>query len=454
MKMKPEEYKYKVLFSPLGRSDPVCGNYDGSFIHILRYKKPQRAYLYMTKEIFDYAEHDKKIYGNDRYRIFAHRVCPDCEIIDLSPADKATAPHILGAFYSSFETILSTIHTENPDALIYVNISSGTLAMKSALQLLCVVASNLPLYAIQVPSPEKKNFKPVSLDYDIEDEWHNLIDNDESLNPQNRCVMSMNTHDEIELFARMNARKLIQNYDYNAAYDVLLSAQTEDPAATNLLLAAKARLALKQKEAAEYAQKAGYPLLPIKTGGVCKIFEYILYLQIKVKRGEITEFARGVSPVLTSLFICYLKSIHKIDIVNFCKVSKDNMRKLDEQRLRDAGFWSIYDEYYNHKFHNQFLSFGTMIPLLQYLCEKNNRQSDLAAINKLRSFEENVRNKVSHQIIGITEDTLKEDYHYSSKDILDLLHKFFCKTFKTYQSAAEWDSYEKMNVELIKRLKI
>lgn len=60
MKMKPEEYKYKVLFSPLGRSDPVCGNYDGSFIHILRYKKPQRAYLYMTKEIFDYAEHDKK----------------------------------------------------------------------------------------------------------------------------------------------------------------------------------------------------------------------------------------------------------------------------------------------------------------------------------------------------------------------------------------------------------
>jgi hypothetical protein len=95
-----------------------------------------------------------------------------------------------------------------------------------------------------------------------------------------------------------------------------------------------------------------------------------------------------------------------------------------------------------------------MIPLLQYLCKKNNPQSDWEAINKLRSFEENVRDKVSHQIIGITEDTLKEDYHYSSKDILDLLCEFFCKTFKTYQSAAEWDSYEKMNDELIKLLKI
>jgi len=456
MKINPEEYKQKVLFSPLGRSDPARGNYDGGFIHILRYKKPQKAYIYMTKEIFDYAEHDDEIYENDRYRIFANRVCPDCQIIDVSPEDKVTDPHIFGAFYSSFETILSTIHDKNPDALIYVNISSGTPAMKSALQLLCVVASNLPLYAIQVPSPEGKgsDSKPVSLDYDIENEWNNLIDNDNSLNPQNRCIMSKDTHDEIELFARINARKLIQNYDYNAACDVLIIVQPEDPAATILLLAAKVRLALKQKEAAEYAKKAGYPLLPIKTGGVCEIFEYILYLQIKVERGEITEFARGVSPVLTNLFISYLKNIYSIDINNSCTISKDNIRKLTEQKLKDTGFWNIYDQYYDHKFQSQFLSFGTMIPLLQELCTKNNRQSDLAAINKLRNFEKDVRNKVSHQIIGITEDQLKEDYNYSSKDILDLLREFFCKTFKTYQSAAEWDSYEKMNDELIKRLKI
>jgi CRISPR type III-A/MTUBE-associated protein Csm6 len=294
----------------------------------------------MTKEIFNYAEHDNEIYENDRYRIFANRVCPDCEIIDVSPEDKVTDPQIFGGFYSSFETILNTIHTKNPDALIYINISSGTPAMKSALKLLCTIASNLPLCALQISSPEEKwdDSKPVGLDYDIENEWHNLIDNDESLNPQNRCRSLKDIHDEIKLFTRFNAEKLIQNYDYNAAYDVLLSVQSANSAAIALLLAAKARFALKQKEAAEYAQKAGYPLFPIQTGGVCKIFEYILYLQIKVKRGEITEFARGVSPVLTSLFICHLKNIYNIDIVNSCTIPIGNTRKLDEQKLKDAVF--------------------------------------------------------------------------------------------------------------------
>ena len=68
--------KKYVLFSPIGRTDPVRGNADGPFLHILRHYKPVKAVLYLTKETYETHRKD------NRYCEMARLVSPDtnCEI--------------------------------------------------------------------------------------------------------------------------------------------------------------------------------------------------------------------------------------------------------------------------------------------------------------------------------------------------------------------------------------
>lgn len=46
--------KQKILFSPLGGTDPISNFRDGSMLHICRIYKPDIVILYMSKEMYDY----------------------------------------------------------------------------------------------------------------------------------------------------------------------------------------------------------------------------------------------------------------------------------------------------------------------------------------------------------------------------------------------------------------
>ena len=41
----------KILFSPLGDTDPVRGCYDGAMLHILRHYKAVRVVLFYTQDM-------------------------------------------------------------------------------------------------------------------------------------------------------------------------------------------------------------------------------------------------------------------------------------------------------------------------------------------------------------------------------------------------------------------
>ena len=42
----------RILFSPLGKTDPISNMRDGSMLHICRIYKPNIVYLYMSSEIW------------------------------------------------------------------------------------------------------------------------------------------------------------------------------------------------------------------------------------------------------------------------------------------------------------------------------------------------------------------------------------------------------------------
>jgi CRISPR type III-A/MTUBE-associated protein Csm6 len=450
-----------VLFSPIGRSDPIRGNYDGPFLHILRHFNVTRAYLFLTSEICGYADHDKTLPGNhgkDRYTILAEKLRPDCQI-EMIPQDDIKDPSQFDIFYPIFEKALSRICEKNPDATLLVNISSGTGQMQSSLEFLCATLK-LPLKPVQVRSPAEKgnDSKSVGLVFDVESEWAALKDNIQDPKIKNRCNIVSTPH-EIALFSRLAAKNLVANYNYRGALDIFEKINgVADQKLIDLLNAAMLRISLKADESISIAESSGFnDIFPIKENPARDIFELILNLQIKSKRGEILDFARGVSPVLAELFINYLNEVYQINIIDYCipiqRKNKDSYYLLIDKKLQASPeIWASYNKTFVDGFRNNPLSFTNILPMVEYCCDKAGNCDDITKAKKLHDFEEIVRNKAAHQIIGIDEKTLINEYGYSSEEILEFLRYFFAVTFCKYATNMDWHSYGRLNEKIFKLL--
>ena len=56
----------KILFSPVGGTDPISNYHDGALLHICRFYKPDTVYLYLSGEIVEY--HNKDNNGKSKYQ--------------------------------------------------------------------------------------------------------------------------------------------------------------------------------------------------------------------------------------------------------------------------------------------------------------------------------------------------------------------------------------------------
>lgn len=123
----------KVLFSPVGSTDPISGEYDGALLHIIRKYRPRKVYLYLLKEICEFEDKDSRYsYCLDRLR---EHLGYDFET-EWIRRENLTEVQLFDYFFTEFRDILMRICDENGDAKILLNVSSGTPAIKSALQFL------------------------------------------------------------------------------------------------------------------------------------------------------------------------------------------------------------------------------------------------------------------------------------------------------------------------------
>ena len=67
----------RILFSPLGDTDPVRGCYDGAMLHILRHYQPERIVLFYTQDMAE------KEHRDHRYTRAIHRTASDCVIEEI-----------------------------------------------------------------------------------------------------------------------------------------------------------------------------------------------------------------------------------------------------------------------------------------------------------------------------------------------------------------------------------
>lgn len=442
----------KVLFSPIGMTDPVSQRNlnEGSLLNICRFYEPDKIYLYMSKEVMEFHEKD------DRYIKCLERVYKylgkdfEYEIIDRSELKEV---QIFDFFYKEYRDILYRIHEENPGAEILLNVSSGTPAMKSALFVLCALF-NFPMTPVQVSTPEKKSNS--ESEENPLDDFLGLID-EIMTEPEvygDRTEIAIKENLNFEL-SKDIIKNHLKKYNYSAAFEVAqMTREFLSDKSYHLIAAAFYRINL-NRDGVEKNLKVVSDKLDYYETAQLKLVEYVLYLSVNVKRNMILEFIRGISPVLDSLFKKAFEVETRIDLDNYLtdkdgKVTWNRKKLLSDdtgKKILDA----LNSSYNGFNFINTASS-DNFLKLMESEEFEISERNITKRAEELRDIEIEGRNKAAHQIVSIDDDFLKRETGYTSYEILNKITAFV-EDIKLGVKKEHWDSYEIMNEKIIESLK-
>lgn len=433
-----------ILFSPVGGTDPISSTNcrDGSLLHICRVYQPDVVYLYMSGEILKNQEQDDRYrYCLDRLAAMTHhpmeyRLIERGNLFEVQDFD---------FFYQDFRMLMEEIkgEMETSDTLLF-NISSGTPAMKSGLLVLATLGE-FPCKTVQVMTPARKMNEHIHEDYDVETLWELNEDNQPDF--ENRCrevhcpTLSLMQQEEM-------IKKHLQAYHYAAALEVAKS--LPDGATKNyieLLEMAQARNLLDYKRAEQIAFKYGMDCFPMKSGNEKKYFEYAMNLEIKLRRKEYVDFIRGITPLVVDLLELILKADTGIRINDYVSVNGKGIRKWDRGKLAGTNVLAALQKQFPDFKYGDIYS----IHLKAVIDELSAHAEVKKLVGDLRSVEENIRNIAAHEIISVTEDTIRRKTGFSSKAIMNQLKMAIC--YGGIKVKAEyWDSYDDMNEMIIQKI--
>jgi len=268
-----------VLFSPVGTTDPIRGMYDGPMLHIVRHYKPDKIYLYFTKEMSKKREE------------IQNALAPfDIEIKEI--VTDIDNPHDFDIFAKTFDELLIEIQKENLTGKILINISSGTPQIKSAL-CLEVVSSHLKLKPIQVLTPSEKSNVDIAYGGDIEENLDDLMEKGNYLSP-NRCI-----EPDILSFKRTAVKRdlisLISHFEYRAALEKF---NENDYLFDDKVAGLIEYAMLRQNDNENYRKsKWNKEFYYTKDARAAKACDYYCILDNKSKTGELSYFVLLLKPL-------------------------------------------------------------------------------------------------------------------------------------------------------------
>lgn len=206
----------KVLFSPIGNTDPWRNNRDGSMLNIVRTYLPDVVELFFTESIW---EGNSKIPGQKLYdwEKIIKSVSPHAEV--RIKIDKIDNPHDFDAFKDIFHMYLNDLDREFPEHQILLNVTSGTPQMEATL---CLEYVTYPKNkeCIQVSTPVQssnvgtKHANPEYQEVDL------TIVNEEEEKCESRCK-EINIISFRNTMLRLQLKELIHHYDYEGALALL-----------------------------------------------------------------------------------------------------------------------------------------------------------------------------------------------------------------------------------------
>ena len=436
-----------ILFSPIGMTDPISTFHDGAMLHICRYYDIDKVYMYMSKEVTEFHNKDGRYtYCLDK---LSEQKGKNIEY-ELITREDLEDVHIFDTFIDEFRKIMQDIHLQNPDASIYLNVSSGTPAMKSALQVLAAFR-DFDYIPIQVATPEKKSNPHVEekVNYDAAEQWEC---NEDNSSPENRCTKSGNLNFLNEIKKQMLS-ELIAKYDYVGAKALAETMEGAiDDKFKELLDGAVYRCKLFYNKTDKIFKKYGYNVLPFVQSDIANMTEYFLQVDLRVRKGEYADFLRSLTPLFADLFEKLLKDRYKFDVNNYVSVDKRKVRKFSRDKLdKHPGLLNYLDkEYYGSFRDGSAISSDTLLLIICFFEQNDITLKNICA--DLRLVEEKSRNYAAHEIVAVDSDSIKKDTGFTAKDIVSKIAVVFNSTNISLPKGF-LDSYDDMNKILIDALK-
>lgn len=390
-----------VFFSQVGMSDPIRKGYDGPLLHIIRYYQPEKVYIFFSKETQALEEQDQ------RYTLAVKAIAPECEI-QLIASDIAKVQDF-DIFMDKFPEEIEKIHKAHPEHTILLNLTSGTPQMLTSLAIECFLtqAKCLP---IQVITPEKKSNPHEKESFSLDDIENNLDNLSES---ENRCV-------QVNLLAMRNnnfkqqLKVAVETYNYEAALAICkleknLVTETVYKLIEHAKLRSQLQIAAAKKVLPSYN---GQNLFPVEQNNLLLITEQFMSIQVRQARGELADFFLRMTPFLYALAKYYLQDELGFDLTKICSSERNGKQtiKIDKLQKHEPNLYQYINKNYGGNFRDSALSFANILHILRYLQEQNvNKKISVEVVNKieeLRTYEDEIRNTVAHDIKGISEENI------------------------------------------------
>lgn len=429
----------KILFSPIGNTDPIKYFHDGSMLHIARVYQPDEIYLYLTKEMLVHHEKDNRYVRT--VELLGEQLNHRFEI-HIIRNEKMVNVHEYDVFYDEFHAILSEIEKNmDKEDMLLVNMASGTPGMKSALVVMATLAEYRFL-PIQVASPQKMSNLEYEerVEYDVETNWELNEDNKENF--QNRCMETI-CKNLMQMLKIDMIIKHVLAYDYHAAYEVAKELKDRVPdEALAILEAAAERVKLNQNRVAQLEHKYHLSIFPVKEGSKQKIFEYALVLQLKMKREEFADFLRGITPISDDLLEIIVENNCGIHLKDYCYLKKDALSWSQEKMKHTK-----VDEILNKAFMNFRYDMVSSIHLKTLIQNMSSDEVMKKKIASLVQVEQRVRNVAAHEIVSVTPEWIKERTGLKPQEIMEII-RFLCVKAGIGVKKEDWNSYELMNEKI------
>ncbi|MDD4377298.1 MAG: CRISPR-associated protein Csm6 [Eubacteriales bacterium] len=410
----------KILFSPVGSTDPISDFHDGALLHIIRFYKPEKVILYMSKEINELEEKDHRY----SYCLDNLKKLMDIDFdIEYYTKPELVNVHIFDYFIDEFRKILNDLNNKYEDSDLLLNVSSGTPAMKSALQILSAYYDK-PMKPIQVSTPRKAINKreDVKGEYSVELQWELNEDNCENIaNVENRCSESVVLNMSLEIKKKL-IKKEIDAKDYVSALRIMEPIYEYLPEnSIKLVKAGAARLKLDKSTCSRLSNETGYKIYPVQNSSQIDIFEYFMLLSVKLEKEEYADFIRAISPIFSILMETIIKNSADINLEEYLyeikAANKTTIKKWNASKIvMDSAFSGIraesgFDPVVNTR------DYCTIIQNLNF----DNNLKEL--ITKIRDTEKTIRNPVAHTITHVTEEVIKKATGLTPMTILKDIRK-------------------------------
>lgn len=418
----------KVLFSPIGNSDPWRNLRDGAMLNIVRHYNLDKAVLYFTRTIWEGNE-KRKGHKSYEWENIIQTISPNTEV-EIIVEDVENAQDY-DAYKEKFHKYLKRIEDTHENCEIILNVTSGTPQMEATLCLEYIVYPENKK-CVQVSTPIKDSNAGIEYSNPKEDKEEFEVVNEIENQSEKRCkeidILSFR-----EAMIRSQILGLINNYDYEGALTIINQQDSfrNKKKIKNILAEITKSIKLHRifsEINSKYSDK-----------NLKKILFHYLLLQMRFDRNDIAETLIRVKSIAEFLAEYYLRRNNSEILV----LEKDKV-KLNNENENFLAKYKLHLKQKGKKFRNEnddFLNLPAYTDIFEVLYPQSELTQNLKHVLNVNGL----RNKVAHGLESLSlsqngSSTQIKNAVYAVKDLL-------CIIFPNVDNS-DFGYFEKKNTEI------